>query len=748
MTETHSPVQIVHTTTITPAMREARRALKYAGGFALLIALWLGVGLSVCSVNPELSTRADHLLGSVTHNVCSWLLSSLGLMSFSLVLLIARFGRLLCSSHLPQVSISDVLMYSCFTVLSATQLQLALNTTSFGAPIGGVVGAWLSAQLLPLGALLAQGLMCLSLFGLFFFHASSANSQRAREDESAQHEELHLRAQPVKSMNAHLQQQHSHIFDQVVAQPPEFKEESQRFEAVDSFYDDLALNAAPSSVLGRDDEELSRDLIFQFDIDSDEPGLTFDLPPVNEKSAHEPRLTSPHHPRQDGSLSESRSQLSADQTPVREPRSSVQLKSAVKSAARTKSSPIEQLSQEISPKIARELILQRGFDAQEVTLALIKTKVGPSLDHYTFSSPIAPPRPVYEITEHLNRHIRRTLGRTEPSVLLNHYTEHGQHYVEVSWPKRTRVLTETQVGVQTLRKLKRAQSLSLYLGEFADGDQALIPFKELRSLLITGGASVESEVGLDLVVMNLIHQAQPEELRLIIFDQERSSQLAQSLLPHLYSPVISERDQLAQLLEWISSEYRRRRSLMARLSLQSFEKLQQKRPQEVRVVFVIPQLSQLSAELQSSLVSALDKIAHSSYHVGIHIVINSRSPLGDKVRQSLRGVDAHLMLAAASIEEANQLCAPGAEWLLPQHDMLLKMNGERPQRISAWQLPSVSYHRILSVFSSETDVKYINPEADFKRVIPLSRARESRSAHTNASAAPMAAMSDTRLPPV
>jgi hypothetical protein len=113
---------MVHTTTVTPAMREVRRALKYAGVLSLVVAAWFGIGLSFCSVNPELSTQADHLLGSVTHIVCSLLLNSFGLMSFSVVLLIARFGKLLCSALRPQVTWSDGVVYLLFLILSAMQL--------------------------------------------------------------------------------------------------------------------------------------------------------------------------------------------------------------------------------------------------------------------------------------------------------------------------------------------------------------------------------------------------------------------------------------------------------------------------------------------------------------------------------------------------------------------------------------------------------------------------------------------------
>ena len=779
MTATQSPIQMVRTTTVTPAMREVRRALKYAGVLSLVVAVWLGVGLSFCSVNPELSTQADHLLGSVTHIICSWLLNAFGLMSFSVVLLIARFGRLLCAALKPQVAWSDIAVYLLFLVLSATQLQLALNTTMFGAPIGGMIGVWLTTLMTPLGAMIAQGLTCVGLFGVFFTHSFvlQKNTSKEKADEEVLNQwqsEVHLEARPVKSMSSQQQRAHTHVFEQVTEQPPEFDEDAKRFEAVESFYDDLAGSSNPAL----NHVEDHQDSIFKFDFEEgDEPSLTFDGT-SGARSSSDPRLThesSSYHVHPDDVANSRRAKRVAHSVDARASRrSSGAHASPVDDISQDTSphnasnrqhttvsrSPIEKLSQEISPKIAREMILQRGFDAQDLTLALIDTRSGASIEHYFFSSPIAPLKPIYEVAECLNMHIRRALGRTEPPVLLTHKLEHGKHLIEVSWPKRSRVLTDTQEAVQVIRSLEAQQSLNLYLGEAANGEKALLPFKSLKSVLITGGKKVDQEVGLDLLLMNLIHQSLPSALRLIILDQE-DHHATISQLPHLYCPVVNTSEQISDVLNWLPSEYRRRRSLMARLSLQSFEKLQERQPQETRIVCVIPKLSQLSIDQQTMLTSVLDKISHSNYHVGIHLIINNRQPITEKIKQSLKTIDVHLGFSAQNIEEANQISSPGAEWLLPQNDLLLTMRGHSPQRVSTWLLSRVSYNRILSVLANGKPIHYINPEANFKRVIPLSRTPQTREtgarkAHSGAQASssvsPMAALSgvpsESSIPPV
>ena len=148
-------------------------------GITLMIfALWLTIGLLACSVDPEQSTRATHVFGSVTHDLCSALISAVGLMSLSLALLVARLGFVLWSVRLPKASLVDLGIYGVFLSLMATLLQLALDIELMGAPIGGAIGVTLSQALSGLSPYLSQGLICLALFAVIGVDSGVGDADR------------------------------------------------------------------------------------------------------------------------------------------------------------------------------------------------------------------------------------------------------------------------------------------------------------------------------------------------------------------------------------------------------------------------------------------------------------------------------------------------------------------------------------------------------------------------------------------
>lgn len=739
-------------------MREARLALSYAGMLSFLAALWLATGLSFCSVNPELSTSANHILGSMTHILSSSLLQGIGVMSFSIVLVLLRLGATLCSTSLPVISLRDCSFYLSFLLIAATHLQLALDQQMFGAPIGGRVGLFLSGLLNPLGGLGAQGICCSLLFALFFAHtrmnAHNSSSSGSEVDRSVS--AIQLESVPVKSLNIQQQKVYTHIFEQVGELPPEFEEDQRRFEAVDSFYDDLDGGRQNSALQA--EEAIEPVFSFEFEDELEEPRFTGLELALNQS---QPRLTQedtvprdrrerkrsqerdlPHthpsgsYPRErvtnqdtgprQNSATFSRSGLGLVGMSAQLSRASTghghQEPNAEGRRARTELSreniplsvtlsPIDHLSQAVTPRVSREMILQKGFDTQGITLALTQTLSSKVSDHYLFVSPIPLPSSLYEVSDQLNKHIKRSLGRTEPALLLTSYPKAGKYVVCVTWPRRDRNFIETTEAMHVIRELERRRDLHLFLGEQSSGEHALLPMTQLKSLMITGGDQIDPDQGLNLILTNLIYQAPPDQLRLIICDEREHATLSQ--LPHLYSPIVHHPEQITDLLKWLPIEYRRRRTQMGRVGTYRFGEYQRLSEGDVRIVCLFPELSQLSDAQCELLTLALDKISQSSYEVGIHIVMNTRSAFTEKGIALAQIVDAHIALATDGFEQANRMLSPGAEWLLPQSDSLVRVGDEPPLRVHTWQLSHAGYHRILSVLANAASQEYINPSAEF-----------------------------------
>lgn len=710
MSSRQSSIRTVHTSTVTPAMREARSYMTTAGSLLFAISLWLFIGLVNCSVNPELSTSADHVFGSVTHSICSNLINTFGFMSLSIALVLFRLAFMLWSITLPEFRLKDILLYLAFLIFTATQLQITLEVELMGAPIGGQIGLFISSYLQNLSPPVAQAISCMSIFAVLGLHTwIYQGEQKAKVSESPEGwiNDVHLGAEPIKSLNLQQQQAHDHIFSAVNQLPPEFDKDSERFEAVDSFYDDLGEDGLLSQRANQGEPHRIKEPVFQFDFDADhnaEPRFTLEREinvgqknrlKVNETPVKRPSTTNPKLAAVSAEISTPRARLSDSGTTAHRSRT-----------------PLDHLSQTLNPKVSRETILQRGFDALQITLALTKAESGKVADRYVFLSPVPPPLPLYEITERLNSHMKKSLGRSEPSILLTMQNENARQYViEATWPRRERKFPETSEAVKIIRELESKGELILYLGDDVSGDKAFLPLNELRSLVVTGGERVNQERGLDLVLTNLIYQAPPSKLRLLILDVASERSLY-SELPHLYSPIINDSNKMTQALTWLPIEFRRRKGLMTRLGIQNFDDYHKHSNEtESRLVLVIPELSSLDNKQQELLVRLVDKLNQAELDTGIHLLMNSRM-FGERCAKLVRHVDVHIAFAVNSFEEARGFGVSGAEWLLPENDMLLRV-GHKLSRAHAWQLPRASYIQILSVLSKASSLNYVNSEAQF-----------------------------------
>ena len=406
--------------------------------------------------------------------------------------------------------------------------------------------------------------------------------------------------------------------------------------------------------------------------------------------------------------------------------------------------------------MSRKTILQRAFDSLQITLALIHSESGKVADRYDFVSPISPPMPLYEITERLNAHVRRSLGRSEPPILLTMHNHSDRYVIEASWPRRERAFTETSEAMKVIRELEKQGELTLYLGDNVAGDRAFLPFYEARSIMVTGGEKVDKNRGLDLILTNLVYQASPDKLRLLFLDiaSERS---LYSKLPHLYSPIISDSDRMTDVLRWLPIEYRRRRGLMARMGVQSYDEyLAQKPDAEARITVVVPELSHLDNEQQDLLITAIEKITQNEVETGLHVLINSRV-FGERCAKFVRHADMHLAYSTASLEEARGFGMTGAEWLLPQNDTLLRVGQSTLSRIHSWLLPKESYEQILNVLSRASELSFINPNGDFMNAQALKSSRQAakpkntdrtKSARQSSALSRLERVSESSLPPV
>jgi hypothetical protein len=752
MSSTSPSARIIYTTTITPALRDARRQLRTLSLLVALLCIWLFVGLANSSIDPELSTELNHPLGSLTHWVAATLMSTFGIVSYSLCFTLGWSSTLIWNYRRPTITLKDAGVYLVFLALCAAHLEVSLPAYKlFGAPLGGVIGESLGGLFLKVGVFPAQVLISVSflaLFALKFNLYTYWQSQfRAGESRSSR-----LDARPVKSLAHGEIDIQADIFGAlgVNTSAPHLTDTSFEFEGEEAspyFLDDRDL--LPSEPIEGDPRLTggvnmlpphSSDPIFDFQFEGDlgpidglddakrsssegSPLHIFNLKP-NLKQ--EPRATgatpSPFakDPRFDVSLS-----VPPQESPVAEAHDGVSLESVSSSSRgdasreekRYSSRYSEGLANLPAPRVSRSHILESALIDLNLTPKLLKQAEGKISDslHIRVTAPLD--MDYVQLLKEVNIRIQRVLGKSEPPLLIQFRQLSGYVDLYCSWPRRNAPFPSANDGIKEVRRLGEEDPLNLYLGEHSSGVQAHLPFSQISSLLIAAGQHVELNVGLDLILTNLIYQASPQELRLLVIDPVSETSPFHGL-PHLYSPILNEDRHVTEVLEWLSVEYRRRLSQLSRIGAQSFnEYLERSQESWMRLVLVVPDLKRLSSLQLDQLSLCVEKLERSPHDLGLHLIMNARE-INEKALPSklLDHVKVKVAFATDNEEESAHLRIPGAEYLLNKHDMLLEVS-DGVHRIHGWQFTHSSFIRILNVFAATVPVEYVSRDRVFIQTI-------------------------------
>jgi DNA segregation ATPase FtsK/SpoIIIE-like protein len=719
MSSTHTPLRSIQTTTLTPTLRKTRKYLRILSFLVLFFGLWLLISLVNCSIDPELSTEASHPLGSVTHWVAAHLIYTLGVCSFSLCSIFLWSATLLWRYYIPKIAYSHLISYILLIVIAASYLEISLpHQRLFGAPLGGALGEFIGQTLLDIHWIAAQVLSMLALVTLFVLN-EGYYKKYLQQKVVVNHR---IEPKPVHSMNQE-NELRSHIFE-----AHDLHESSSEYgndydphlslqvprkinEFSDQFYDDRDL--LPSEPIislepRLTENALGADFYFSFDEESDIPSQ---LTPKIESSVRAgPRLT-----QVESEAVAHYNEHELDHNSGRESASSAPKNS-------TQHEGVDQVRHEDlhdlpMPRASRLRIIEATLQQMNLEFQLKLQHEGSISDTFTFYIFQNWTQKLQNFSYDFNQRVRRTLGKSEPPIRISQEVHEEQMTLYFSWPKRNARFPSAQEGIQKIRSLGNQSDLTLYLGEHTSAVGAYLPFHQVSSLLIAAGDHIETYMGLDLIVTNLVYQASPKELRLLIADPMSESSPFHEL-PHLYSPIL-EGEHIEEALSWFAIECRRRLSQFTRNRVESFQDYNQKHAETplLRLVLIIPDLSRLSTKQLRQVTDCLKKLERAQYDIGLHLIMSTRTLDEESLPQVLiQEVKSKLILACQNAQESNRLQVEGAEWLLSHYDMLLEVS-DGTHRIHGWQFSYASFTRVLRVFANNVPVEYISPECVFIQTI-------------------------------
>ncbi len=253
----------------------------------------------------------------------------------------------------------------------------------------------------------------------------------------------------------------------------------------------------------------------------------------------------------------------------------------------------------------------------------------------------------------------------------------GQSLVGIEVPADDRVfvyLKEILLSAECQALVKKSK-LTIPLGRDVSGKPMVADIANMPHLLIAGATGAGKSVGMNVILLSLLYQNSPSDLRLILIDPKRVELLDYNGIPHLLTPVITEPEKAANALSWCVSEMMQRYETLAQAGCRNIDEYngdEGRMKKMPKIVVVIDELADLMLSNGKDVEQSICRIAQMARAVGIHLIVATQRPSVDVITGLIKAnIPTRISFAVtSSIDSRTILDGMGAEDLLGQGDML------------------------------------------------------------------------------
>lgn len=250
-----------------------------------------------------------------------------------------------------------------------------------------------------------------------------------------------------------------------------------------------------------------------------------------------------------------------------------------------------------------------------------------------------------------------------------------------------------QAALVTLREILESDSykginstLRLPLGRDVAGAPFIVDLKKMPHLLIAGATGSGKSVAINSVIVSLLYQNSPADLRIILVDPKRVEFSMYNGIPNLLTGVVTETDKTINTLRWTVAEMERRYKMFSETHKRNIDEYNTN-PSEGHIpyiVVIIDELADLMAQSANEAEAAIVRLAQMARATGIHLIVATQRPSVDVITGLIKAnITTRVAFAVASqIDSRTILDQSGAEKLLGNGDMLYLGNDlGKPKRV-------------------------------------------------------------------
>lgn len=288
----------------------------------------------------------------------------------------------------------------------------------------------------------------------------------------------------------------------------------------------------------------------------------------------------------------------------------------------------------------------------------------------------------------------------------------GKDMVGIELPNRGLEFVTLKKMLESDSMQKAKSKLTISLGLDVSGNPLVADIAKMPHVLIAGTTGSGKSVLLNSWICSLLFRSTPQEVRLILVDPKRVELVGYNGIPHLLTPVITEKDKILSALRWSTQEMEKRYKQFAEVGVKNIDGFNEMSGFQAlpNIVILIDELAEVMSYSPVEVEDTICRLAQMARATGIHLVLATQRPSVDVITGLIKAnVPTRLAFNVSSMTDSRVvLDTPGAERLLGRGDMLyVPPEQSKPMRIQGAFVSEKEVSKIVQFFKDkQVDVQY------------------------------------------
>lgn len=350
-------------------------------------------------------------------------------------------------------------------------------------------------------------------------------------------------------------------------------------------------------------------------------------------------------------------------------------------------------------------LIQKCLDTFEIKVSLGTANVGPTVTQYTLK-----PKDGVKLNQIVARQNDLALALSARSIRIEAPIP-GKDLVGIEIPNKVAAkVTLKEILISPQFKAVKSK-LALALGRDVAGEAMAIDLEKMPHMLIAGSTGSGKSVCINSLIVTLLYNNSPADLRLILVDPKRVELTCYNDIPHLLTPVVTEVDKTVSALKWAVCEMERRYKLFAdegKRNIIAYNSAPGAEGKLPYIVIIIDELADLMATSAKEVEGSIVRLAQMARATGMHLVIATQRPSVDVLTGLIKAnIASRIAFATASqVDSRTILDLSGSEKLLGFGDMLFISPGIKPKRVQGCFVSDPEIEKVADYLKKQGEPQY------------------------------------------